>query len=799
MQIKSAAVLGAGVMGSTIAAHLANVGIPTYLLDIVPRELTDKEKARGLTLESSQVRNRLAAGGKAALLKAKPAPLYSKRDADLITVGNLEDDLEVLSKVDWIIEVVIENLAIKKKLLAGVSKYRQPGTIVSSNTSGISINAMIEDLPQEFKEHFLGTHFFNPPRYMKLLEIIPARETRQEVIEYMMEFGERVLGKGVVLAKDTPNFIANRIGTYGLLVVARQMEKQGLTVSQVDAITGPALGRPKSASYRTLDLVGLDTFVHVANNVVDNVDDEKEKEAFAVPQFMLDMVDRKWLGDKSGQGFYRKEKTASGKEILELDYHSMEYKPRDKGKFGSLEAAKAAPGSLADKFKMLVCGKDDAAQFAWHSLKKVLLYAASKIPEIAGDIVSIDQAMRWGFNWKLGPFETWDAIGVEKSVERMKKEGEEIPPVVEKLLAAGYSSFYKKDEGRLYYFDLETGDYKPTVEKPEIINLADWKKANKVINANAGASLIDMGDGVACLEFHSPNNAIGADIVQMINFAVAEVEKRYLGLVIGNQGKNFCVGANLMLLLMEAQDENWDDINFMVKSFQDACMRLKYCSKPVVAAPFGMTLGGGCEVVLHADRVRAAAETYIGQVETGVGLIPGGGGNKEVLIRYIEGITDPEADLQPFVNKAFELIAMSKVATSAKEAKEMHLLRPGDKITVNQDYLLYDAKRAVLAMVQEGYQPPRQEKIRVIGEPGYATLKLAAYTMRQGGFISAHDEKIAGKIAYVLSGGPVPANTLVTEQYLLDIEREAFLSLCGEPKSQERMMHMLKTGKPLRN
>lgn len=799
MEIQKAAVLGAGVMGSTIAGHLANVGIPTLLLDIVPKELTAEEKARGLTLESPQVRNRLAMQGKMGLLKAKPAPLYSRENADLITVGNFEDDMERLQEVDWIVEVVVENLAIKKHLLKQVAQYRRPGTIVSSNTSGISINAMIEELPREFREHFLGTHFFNPPRYMKLLEIIPAQETKSEIVDFMMQFAERVLGKGVVLAKDTPNFIANRIGTYGLLVTAREMVRRGLTVSQVDAITGPALGRPKSASFRTLDMVGLDTFVHVANNVYESVAEGEEKEIFKVPDFLKEMVSRKWLGSKSGQGFYKKVKTAKGKEILELDYNTFEYKPRDKRKFTLLETAKNSPGSLADKLKMLVYGRDEAARFAWETLKKTLLYSAAKIPEIADDIISIDRAMRWGFNWKLGPFEMWDAIGVEKSVTRMTEEGENIPPLVEKLLAGGNTSFYKKENGRLYYFDLTAEDYRPVVEKPEIIDLADMKEGGKVIKANSGASLVDMGDGVACLEFHSPNNAIGADIIQMMNYAVEEVERNYLGLVIGNQGKNFCVGANLMLLLMEAQDENWDEINYIVKSFQDACMKLKYSRKPVVAAPFQMTLGGGCEICLHADRIRAAAETYMGQVELGVGLIPGGGGNKEVLIRHIENITDPKVDLQPFVNKALEVIAMSKVSTSAQEARELHLLRSTDKITVNQDYLLHDAKQTVLAMVKEGYEPPRPQKIRVVGEPGYAAMKLGIYTMKEGGYISEHDQLIADKVAYVLAGGSVAANTYVTEQYLLDIEREAFLSLCGHPKTQERMMHMLKTGKPLRN
>ncbi len=797
-KIKKAAVIGAGVMGAGIAAHLANVGITTFLLDIVPRELTSEEMAKGLTLQDTVVKNRFAVMGKDKILKSKPAALYQNADAELIITGNMEDHLHYLKEADWIIEVVTENLKIKKIVLETIEKNRKPGSIVSSNTSGVSINKMVEERSEEFKKHFLGTHFFNPPRYMKLLEIIPSLDTDQEVIDFMVRFSERVLGKGVVIAKDTPNFIANRIGTFGLMVTIHEMEKMGMRVDDVDSITGPLMGRPKSASFRTLDMVGLDTFVHVANNMVENSNDEEEKNIFRVPSYLLEMVEKGWIGDKNKQGFYKKMKTATGTEILVLDYHTLDYVPKEKIKSASVEMAKQGK-TLKDKLKTLIYGKDQASLFAWSTLKKVLLYSADKLGEIADDVVNIDNAMKWGFNWELGPFEIWDEIGVAKSVARMEEEGERIPDYVKKMLSSGKERFYDKQESKKVYLQL-TGEYQALQQDPRIITLADLKEQKRIIKSNAGASLIDIGDGVALLEFHSPNNAIALDIVSMINSSIEEVSKNYRGLVIGNQGKNFSVGANLMMILMEAQDENWDEIEMIVRMFQDSAMKLKYLDKPVVAAPFAMTLGGGAEMVFPADQVQAAAETYMGLVEVGVGLIPGGGGTKEILLRNIEGISkDVKIDLQPLVNRAFETIAMAKVSTSAKEAKELGYLRKQDRISVNKDYQLYDAKQAVLSMDQLGYQPPRPEKIRVVGETGYNTLRLGAYTFKVSGMISEHDLKIAEKLAFVLSGGNIPANTLVTEQYLLDLEREAFLSLVAEPKSQARMQHMLTKGKPLRN
>ncbi len=799
-KIRKAAVLGSGVMGAGIAAHLANVGIPTYLLDIVPRELTEEEAKKGLTLEHPAVRNRIAQAGKDRLLKEKPAPLYDKADIDLITVGNMEDHLPLLAEVDWIIEVVVENLDVKRNVFAAVEAHRKPGTIVSSNTSGVSINDMCEGRSEEFRRHFLGTHFFNPPRYLKLLEIIPGRDTDPEIVQFMMRFGEYVLGKGTVLCKDTPNFIANRIGTYGLQVSIQEMVRLGLGVDEVDALTGPVIGRPKSATFRTLDVVGLDTYVHVANNVKHKSDDPAEQTVFEVPAFVLDMVQRRWIGQKAGQGFFKQEKTANGKEILALDYNTMEYRPRVKPNFASLEAAKTAK-TLPEKLKALVYGKDKGSEFLWNVFKKVLLYSAAKVPEIADDIVAIDQAMKWGFGWELGPFETWDAIGVEKSVARMREEGETIPPLVEALLASGKTSFYTKEEGKRYAFAIG-GTYTGIEVKKEVINLAQLKEQGKLIKKNAGAALIDLGDGVACLEFTSPHNALGADVLQMVGYAAEEVKKNFLGLVIGNQGKHFCVGMNLAMALMEAQDENWFELEMMVKQFHKVGDALKSMLRPVVAAPFGMTLGGGVEVCFLADRVQASAETYLGLVEVGVGLLPGGGGTKEMLFRAMENVPEGGSvpvDPFPFVARAFETIAMAKVSTSAKEAINLGYLRPTDRISVNPDHLLYDAKQLVLQMDKEGYKPRRPRKIRVIGETGYANLRQNIYAMRVGGLISEHDELIASKIAYVMSGGNVPAGTEVNEQYILELERQAFMELIKTPKTQQRMQHMLTKGKPLRN
>ncbi|SDP50881.1 3-hydroxyacyl-CoA dehydrogenase/enoyl-CoA hydratase family protein [Halobacillus aidingensis] len=796
-KIKRAAVLGSGVMGAGIAAHLANVGIPTLMMDIVPRELADAEAEKGLTLEDKAVRNRIAAENKKALLKQKPSPLTSKQNLNLIEVGNFTDDMERLSEVDWVIEVVVENLDIKKKVLADVDRHRKTGSFVSSNTSGISIEAMSEDCSEDFKAHFLGTHFFNPPRYLKLLEVIPTKHTSPDVLQFMKEFGEDVLGKGVVEAKDTPNFIANRIGTYGLLVTVQQMLEKGYSVGEVDSVTGPMIGRPKSATFRTLDVVGLDTFIHVANNVYDQVEGE-EKKAFETPSFMKNMLEKGWLGSKSGQGFFLKQKGEKGSEILQLNPETLEYEKRGKLKTKATEMAKQEKGPQR-KLKTLVNAEGDrAGDLVWSVVKPVLLYSAELYGEIADDVPSIDEAMRWGFGWELGPFEMWDSIGVKTSVERMKKEGETVPTWVEEMLDEGIDTFYKKENGNVYFY--HEGEYKQQSFNEKVINLKRLKEEREVIKKNAGASLIDLGDGVAGLEFHSRSNAIGLDIIQMINFAVDHVDENFEGLVIGNQGKNFCVGANLGMILMEAQDFNFFEIEMVVKSFQDSMMKMKYSDKPVVAAPFGMTLGGGAEVCLPADAIQASQETYMGLVEAGVGLIPGGGGNKELYIKHLRNIPEGiDFDLQKVANSVFEKIAMAKVSTSGEEAKENGFLDQQDAISVNGDHLLHDAKQKVLGLARSGYQAPKRTKIPVVGEQGYATMVLGAKSLALSGYASEHDLKIAEKLAFVLSGGKLKEGTLVDEQYLLDLEREAFLSLVGEPKSQARMQHMLMKGKPLRN
>lgn len=794
--IRKAAVIGSGIMGSGIAAQLANAGITCLLLDIVPQRLTDAEMAAGLTLDHPSVRNRLATAAIAGLAKTKPAPLYDNAFAERITPGNLEDHLPLIADVDWVIEVVVENLGVKQELLAQVERHWKPGTLISSNTSGISINAMVEGRSEAFRRHFLGTHFFNPPRYMKLLEIIPGQTTDPELVQGLSRFCERTLGKTVVLAKDTPNFIANRIGTYGLLVTLREMTEKGYTVEEVDAVTGPAMGRPKSATFRTLDLVGLDTFLHVADNVYANVTEEAEKQIFAAPGSLQEMVSRGWLGEKSGQGFYRKIKGERGSEILSLNLQTMDYAPQRKVASASLEAAKLAKGAAA-KTKALLGTPDRYSQLVWDVLKQVLIYAAAKLGEIADSIREIDEAMKWGFNWELGPFETWDAIGLVRSIEKMEAEGLTVPAWVKDWVAQGNTSFYKKEGGSL--FEAAVGGYAPVEIPPEQVSLRDLKAQNKVVRSNSGASLIDLGDGVACLEFHSPNNAISADILQMISQSMDEVRDNFEGLVIANQGRNFCVGANLMLLLMEAQDEEWDEIDDIIRLFQNTMYRLKRFEKPVIAAPHRMTLGGGVEACMPADQVIAAAETYYGLVEVGVGLIPAGGGCKELALRASQQASLAEADLQPYINAYFQTVGTATVSSSGHDAKRRGLLKPSDRVVLNPDHTIHEAKQTVLKLAGGGYEPIPETKFRVVGSEGKAVLQLGALGMREGGYISDHDLLIANKLAHVLAGGDVPAGTYVTEQYMLDLEREAFLSLCGEPKTRQRMQHMLSKGKPLRN
>jgi 3-hydroxyacyl-CoA dehydrogenase len=791
-KVQKAAVLGSGVMGSGIAAHLANIGIPTLLLDIAPKELTAEESAKGLTLDSKVVKNRFASSALEKLLKQKPAPLSAKKNLALITPGNFDDDLEKLKDVDWIIEVIVENLDIKKGLFEKIDAVRKSGTIVSSNTSGVSINAMAEGRSEDFQAHFLGTHFFNPPRYLKLLEVIPATTTKSEVVEFMKTFGEDVLGKGVVIAKDTPNFIANRIGTYGLLVTMQEMIARNYSVGEVDSVTGPTIGRPKSATFRTLDVVGLDTFAHVAKNVYDKTTGE-EQAVFEESPILNKMIANGWIGAKSGQGFFKKE----GKEILELNLSTFEYEPVKKLKAPSLEMAKQARG-LANRVKTLVYANDRVGELLWNIFAPTLIYSAQLTGEIADDIVSIDNAMKWGFGWQQGPFEMWDAIGVEKSVAKMEAEGRVVPAFVKDLLAKGFTSFYSEIDGDLAYYNGTEYVKVPVNEKA--IDLKRYKKKHGVIKSNSGASLIDLGDGIALLEFHSQSNAIGLDIIQMINFAIDEVEANYKGLVIGNQGKNFCVGANLGMILMEAQDDNIFELDFTIKAFQNAMRRIKYSAKPVVAAPFQMTLGGGAEVCLPAAHIQASAETYIGLVEVGVGLIPGGGGNIGLYEKFIKGLPNGvEVDYQMIANKVFETVAMAKVSTSGEEARENNFLNFADGISVNPDHLLYDAKQAALALYEAGYKPPVKGKVKVVGAPGYATLLLGAQGMHSSGFISDHDLKIAKKLAYVIAGGLVPYGTEVTEEYLLGLEKQAFLELVADVKSQQRMQHMLLKGKPLRN
>jgi 3-hydroxyacyl-CoA dehydrogenase len=806
--IKRCGVIGAGVMGATIAAQLANVGIQAILLDIVPTELTDDDKKRGLTKESREFRDKLAQGGSYRALNSKPASFYVPENVRLITIGNMEDNMGWLSDVDWIIEAVVERLDIKKGVFARIEAVLKPGTIITSNTSGILAKAMCEGRSENFRRHFAITHFFNPPRYMRLLEILPGPDTLPEVIQILAETCEKGLGKGVVYAKDTPNFVANRIGVYGMFCVLKAMMDLGLTIEAVDALTGPVVGNAKSASFRTADLVGLDTILHVADNVYEGAPNDERREMFKAPDFIRKMIERGLLGEKTRQGFYKKTEDSEGNRvILSLDYNTLEYSPQEEVKLASLEAAKNISGTFA-RLKSLYYADDVAGQFTFRTLTEGLIYSANRIPEIADDIVNVDNALKWGFGREMGPFETWDAIGVSKSVAKMKEAGYQIPIWVQEMLEGGKESFYKREAGKLYFYDLASKDYRDLPVKPGFILLPSLKDLEKEVAGNKGASLIDIGDGVACLEFHTKMNAIGDDIVTMLIKSVDIVSRDFQGLVIANHADNFSVGANLYMLLFAAQEEEWDDLEWAVKKFQDALMKLKYLDRPVVAAPAGMALAGGCEICLAADRVRYAAETYMGLVEGSVGLIPAGGGTKELLLRNTEhlfevqkeGLYPRQIELMPFIARAFETIAMAKVSTSGPEAVKLGYLRPTDKMTVNRDFLIEDAKKMVLAMNMEGYTPPQPgDDIRVAGEDTFAMIRLALWTLHEQGYATDHDVTVATKVGYVLCGGNLLKDTKVSEQYLLDLEREAFVSLCGDPKTQARIQHMLSTGKPLRN
>ena len=799
-KIRRVAVLGAGVMGSGIAAHLANAGIPCLMLDIVPPGLTEEEGRKGLTEASPAFRNRLAAKGLDAIRKSRPPLLYSGKDLGLISIGNLEDDLDKAVGCDWIVEAVTENLEIKRALFTRIDRIRKPGTIVTSNTSGIAISQMMEGCGKEFRRHFLVTHFFNPVRYMKLLELVAGEDTDPDILRGMAEFGERRLGKGVVYGKDTPNFIGNRIGVYAMMHAMHEMIADGLTIEEVDAILGKAMGRPKSAAFGTADLVGLDTLLHVSENVYRNLPGDPARETFLPPPFVADMVRRGWLGRKAKSGFFKMEGKGDAKKMLVLDYHVMDYRPMSKVGFPSLDAAKGEEDA-GDRIRKLLAGNDKAAAYAWKVLSGTLLYAAQRIPEICDDIVNVDNAMKWGFNWALGPFETWDAIGLRESVDRMRAEGMAMPENVGRMLAAGNASFYRRRDGVREFYDFASATYRNVPISPDVIFLPSLAERNRVVRRNPGATIYDLGEGVLCLEFHTKMNAIDGDIVAMMSQGVGLAETEFDGMVIANHAENFCVGANLVLLFLEAQNKNFDNIEKMVREFQDACMRLRYSDKPVVAAPAGMALGGGAEICLGADRIRAAAETYLGLVEVGVGLLPAGGGTKEMVIRHLEGIPEGVApDPLPFLRKAFETIGTAKVAASAKEARDLGFLRSWDKITIQRDFLIQEAKNTVLAMNREGYDPPRPRgDIALPGRSEFSSFAYGLYTMRVAGHISEYDERIGRKIAFVLTGGNVPAGTRLSEQDLLDLEREAFLSLCGEEKTQARIQYMLMKGKPLRN
>ncbi len=801
--VKKAAVLGAGTMGAQIAAHLANAGIPTVLLDIAPQDASSgSSEAETRPLGKVPDQNAIARAGYEAAKKAKPAAFFTADRASLVSIGNFEEDLPKLKDCDLIIEAVVENLEIKRSLYEKVEQHRKPGSVIASNTSGIPLKLLAEGRSDDFRAHFIGMHFFNPPRYMHLVELIPTKGTKGEVSCSMAGFLDERLGKGVVVAKDRPNFIANRIGTYGALVTMRTMIDDGYSIEEVDKITGPAAGRPKTATFRTFDLVGLDVFAHVVKNLHENLPDDPEREMFVMPEFVTKMIERRLLGNKTKAGFYQRRQGETGKrEIWAIDVQTLDYRPAQKVKLPSLDVAKTIEDTR-ERLKTVVWSKDRVGAFLWKTISKTLTYTAERIPEIADTVVEVDRAMRWGFNWELGPFEVWDAIGVEKSVAKLKEEGRAVPANVQAMLDSGAKTFYKQENGQRFYFDFASSNYVPLADPPGTIILKSIKDRAAIIKKNSGASMIDLGDGVACLEFHSKMNSIGGDTLEMLRFAIAETEKNFVGLVVGNQGVNFSVGANLMLMLMEAQDENWEELDMIGRYFQSSVMSLRYSAKPVVVAPFQMVFGGGCEMVLHADRVRASAETYIGLVEVGVGIIPAGCGTKEMLVRAMDSIPAnlKDADPFPFVKRAFETIALAKVATSAEEARDFGFMREKDSISMNADRLIADAKQQVLALAAAGYvQPQPRTDILALGAPGLATLKLGVHLMKRAGYISDHDALIGEKLARILTGGDLNHATRVSEQYLLDLEREAFLSLIGTRKTQDRIGHMLKTGKPLRN
>lgn len=793
-KINKIAIIGSGIMGSGIACHFANIGVEVLLLDIVPRELNDQEKKQGLTLDDKVVRNRLVNDALKTALKSKPSPIYSQKFAQRITTGNIEDDIAKVKDVDWIMEVVVERLDIKKQVFETLEKHRTPGTLITSNTSGIPIKFMCEGRSEDFQKHFCGTHFFNPARYLKLFEIIPGPKTDKAVLEFLDGYGEQFLGKTSVIAKDTPAFIGNRIGIFGIQSLFHQVKELGLTVEEVDKLTGPVIGRPKSATFRTVDVVGLDTLVHVANGIYENCPNDEAHELFKLPDFISKMMENKWLGSKTGQGFYKKE----GKTITVLDLNTLEYREKKRTKFATLELTKTID-NVIDRFKVLVGGKDKAADFYRKNFAAMFAYVSHRIPEISDELYKIDDAMKAGFGWEHGPFQIWDAIGVQKGIEIMESEGHSPSQWVLDMLESGNSSFYTIENGATLAYSISNKTQEKIPGQDAFIILDNIRKSKEVFK-NSGVVIEDLGDGILNCEFQSKMNTIGGDVLAGLNKAVDLAEQNFEGLVIGNQGANFSVGANIGMIFMMAVEQEYDELNMAIKYFQDTMMRMRYSSIPTIAAPHGMTLGGGCELSMHADKVVAAAETYIGLVEFGVGVIPGGGGSKEMAMRASDSFRKNDVELN-ILQEYFLTIGMAKVATSAYEAYDLGILQKGkDVVVVNKDRQIATAKAYAKLLANQGYSMPvRRKDVKVLGKQALGMFLVGTDAMQASKYISEHDKKIANKLAYVMAGGDLSEPTMVSEQYLLDIEREAFLSLCTERKTLERIQHMLKTGKPLRN
>lgn len=797
--IRKVAVLGSGVMGSRIACHFANIGVEVVLLDIVPKEVNAAEQAIGIDLSHPQLRNRIVNEALATALKSNPSPVYHQSVAQRIKTGNFDDNLKDISDVDWILEAVVERLDIKQALFEKVEQFRRPGTLVSTNTSGIPIAQISAGRSDDFRRHFCGTHFFNPPRYLKLLEIIPGPETQHDVIDFFMHYGDRFLGKTTVLCKDTPAFIANRIGVFGILQLFHTVKEMNLTVEEVDKLTGPVLGRPKSATFRTTDVVGLDTLVNVAKGLQENCKNDEAHASFTLPDYILKMNENRWLGDKTGQGFYKKVKQTDGKsEILALDLNTLEYRTQVKAKFATLEQTKTID-KVKDRYKILVQGNDKAGEFYRRSFVSMFSYVANRIPEIADEIYRIDEAMKAGFGWELGPFESWDAVGLQESLLLFSQMGVEVAPWIKRMAETGKTSFYIIEQGQPLYYDPQTEQYKriPGSEKRIVL---DYLRGTNTVWKNSGTSLIDVGDGILNLEFHTKMNSIGTEVLQGVQKAIDIAEKDYRGLVIASDGPNFSAGANLAMVFMMAVEQEWEEIDFSIRAFQNTVMKIRYSSIPVVTAPQGLTLGGGCEMNLHADAVLAAAESYIGLVEFGVGLIPAGGGTKEFALRASDAFREGDLQLNT-LRERFLAIGQAKVSTSAKEAFDLGILREGtDRIVINAANRIAEAKQKAIALAEAGYTKPVQRKnIKVLGKSGLGMVYAGANSMFSGKYISEHDKKISEKLGYVLCGGDLSAPTEVSEHYLLDLEREAFLSLCGEKKTLERIQSILTTGKVLRN